>query len=81
LFNTSLILSVLDPLFIVYRAELNLVNRYDPIKDAAILAAKIFLFNVVHNSGYPTLIIISFIIVMIVLLYNKKPIPQMAKKL
>jgi len=81
LFNTSLILSVIDPLFVSHRAEFNLVKMYDSIKDAAILAAKMFLFNVGHNSGYPTLIIISFIATMIILLYKKKPIPQMAKKL
>jgi len=54
---------------------------YSTIKESAVLAAKMFLFNVGHNSGYPTLIIISFIAVIIVLLYKKKPIPQMAKKL
>jgi len=81
LFNTSMILSVLDPLFVSHRSEFNLVNMYSTIKESAVLAAKMFLFNVGHNSGYPTLIIISFIAVIIVLLYKKKPIPQMAKKL
>lgn len=77
-FNYPLVQSVLNPLFVTHRKEINLVSTFNSLKNAAKFSGKIFLFNGGHNSGYPTIPILAFIVSSFILLIKRKRISKLS---
>lgn len=77
-FNYAMVISVIDPLFVSHRAEFNLVATYPSVKEAAIFAWQTFMFNAGHNGGFPTLIIISYLLSGIALFIKTRKIPKLS---
>ncbi|MDY0150887.1 MAG: DUF6044 family protein [Candidatus Cloacimonas sp.] len=77
-FNYSLMQSVINPIFVTHRKEFNLVSSYKSIVAAAKFSGQLFLFNGGHNSGYPSIPVLTFIFSSLVLLILRKRTPKLS---
>lgn len=77
--NLPMVMSVLKPLFVSHRADIDMAGVYPSIRESALFALKSSSFSTGHNSGYPTLIITAFLITLILAKVNKVEVSKAAK--